>query len=352
MTNFEIIDKIKKYHIAEHSEYVQLLSTVTEDEAEYLQKSAQTVSQKVFGNKIYIRGLIEISGICKNDCLYCGLRCSNKNAVRYRLSKQQILECCKNGYELGFHTFVLQGGEDAFFDDDIMCDIVSTIKHNFSDCAVTLSLGERSEESYKMLYNAGADRYLLRHETANAEHYSKLHPSNMTLKNRINCLKNLKEIGFQTGAGFMVGSPYQTYDTLADDLIFIHSLQPHMCGIGPFIHHKDTPFADEPNGSVRLCLVLLSVIRLMNPQILLPATTALGTADSMGREKGILHGANVVMPNLSPPEHRKDYLLYDNKICTGDEAAESVKSLSNKMKAIGYEIVTDRGDYKSADLSY
>lgn len=347
MKNFEIIDKIKNHHIAQYSELVQLLSTITDEETEYLQKSAQAVSQSIFGNKIYIRGLIEFSSVCKNDCFYCGLRRSNKNAVRYRLSKQEILECCKIGYELGFRTFVLQGGEDGYFNDDVMCDIVSAIKSDYPDCAVTLSLGERSIESYERLYNAGADRYLLRHETANAEHYSKLHPKGMTLENRVKCLESLKEIGFQTGAGFMVGSPYQTFETLAEDLIFIDRLQPQMCGIGPFIHHRDTPFADKPDGSVKLCLVLLSIIRLMKPNILLPATTALGTADSNGRERGIIHGANVVMPNLSPIKHRKDYSLYDNKICTGDEAAESIKSLSERLKAIGYEIVTDRGDYRA-----
>jgi biotin synthase len=274
------------------------------------------------------------------------LRRSNKNAVRYRLTKEQILSCCKQGYNLGFRTFVLQGGEDLFFNDDVMCDIVSSIKSLYPDCAVTLSLGERSFESYKRLFDAGADRYLLRHETADSLHYSKLHPKEMTLSTRKECLYNLKKIGFQTGAGFMVGSPYQSFETLAEDLLFLYDLQPQMCGIGPFVPHKDTIFKDEPSGSVRLCLTLLSIIRLMMPDILLPSTTALGTVDKFGREKGILHGANVVMPNLSPVEHRADYSLYDNKICTGDEAAECIKCLSNRMESIGYEIVTDRGDYK------
>ena len=256
------------------------------------------------------------------------------------------MTCCKQGYNLGFRTFVLQGGEDLFFNDDVMCDIVSSIKSLYPDCAVTLSLGERSFESYKRLFDAGADRYLLRHETADSLHYSKLHPKEMTLSTRKECLYNLKKIGFQTGAGFMVGSPYQSFETLAEDLLFLYDLQPQMCGIGPFVPHKDTIFKDEPSGSVRLCLTLLSIIRLMMPDILLPSTTALGTVDKFGREKGILHGANVVMPNLSPVEHRADYSLYDNKICTGDEAAECIKCLSNRMESIGYEIVTDRGDYK------
>lgn len=260
------------------------------------------------------------------------------------------MSCCKSGYSLGFRTFVLQGGEDSFFDDDRMCDIISSIKSDYPDCAVTLSLGERSRESYQRLFDAGADRYLLRHETANERHYSRLHPSEMSLQRRKECLYNLKEIGYQTGAGFMVGSPFQTYETLAEDLLFIKDLKPHMCGIGPFIPHKDTVFKDEKSGSVRLTLALLSIIRIMHPKILLPATTALGTVDENGREKGILHGANVVMPNLSPVEHRKDYSLYDNKICMGDEAAECIKCLSGRIKSIGYEIVTDRGDYNERNV--
>ena len=350
MNNIEIINKLEINHIATKEEYIHLLKNISDNELEILRKKAQQVAFSRFGNKVYIRGLIEISSVCKNDCLYCGLRRSNKNAVRYRLTKEQILSCCKQGYALGFRTFVLQGGEDSFFNDDVMCDIVNNIKMLYPDCAVTLSLGERSFESYKRLFDAGADRYLLRHETADNEHYSRLHPAEMTLDNRKTCLYNLKKIGFQTGAGFMVGSPYQTFDSLADDLQFLYDLQPQMCGIGPFVPHKDTVFKHEPSGSVRLCLTLLSIVRLMMPDILLPSTTALGTVDNFGREKGILHGANVVMPNLSPIEHRADYSLYDNKICTGDEAAECIKCLSGRMNSIGYEIVTDRGDYKKEGI--
>lgn len=346
MTNFEIIEKLEKLHTADKIELVQLISAITDDELEALRQRAQKCAQEHFDNKVFIRGLIEISSICKNDCYYCGIRKSNKNAVRYRLSKEQVLSCCEQGYKLGFRTFVMQGGEDGFFTDDVLCDIVSAIKHKYPDCAITLSLGERSRESYRRLYNAGADRYLLRHETASEEHYSKLHPQEMTLQNRKKCLLYLKQIGFQTGAGFMVGSPYQTAETLAEDLMFIQELSPQMCGIGPFIPHKDTVFKAEKSGSVRMTLALLSIIRLLQPNILLPSTTALGTVDATGREKGILHGANVVMPNLSPAEHRKDYSLYDNKLCTGDEAAESIKTLSEKLTKIGYQIVVDRGDYK------
>lgn len=346
MNNTQIINNLTQFHTATKPELVQLISTINADETKLLQANAQATAHKHFGNKVYVRGLIEFTSYCKNDCYYCGLQCSNKNAVRYRLSKEQIMQCCQSGYELGFRTFVLQGGEDPHFTDSVMCDIVSSIKSAYPDCAVTLSLGERTTESYKKLFESGADRYLLRHETADEQHYSRLHPYEMSLKNRKNCLFALKEIGYQTGAGFMVGSPYQTIENLAEDLIFLQELKPQMCGIGPFLHHKDTRFANEPDGSVEQTLILLSIIRLMHPKILLPATTALGTADPMGREKGILAGANVVMPNLSPTQHRKDYSLYDNKICTGDESAECIRCLSGRMSAIGYQLVTDRGDYR------
>lgn len=349
MKRLKIIEKLSQFHTASKDELAELIDNISDSELEFLRQKAQKTAQKHFGNKIFVRGLIEFSSFCKNDCLYCGIRRSNKNAVRYRLTKEQIMQCCRQGYELGFRTFVLQGGEDSWFDDDKMCDIVKAIHNEFEDCAITLSLGERSFDSYKRLFECGADRYLLRHETADEEHYGKLHPKEMSLKNRKNCLYNLKKIGYQTGAGFMVGSPYQTTQTLVEDLMFLQDLKPQMCGIGPFIHHNDTPFARESNGSVRQCLLLLSIIRLMHPNILLPATTALGTADKFGREKGILHGANVVMPNLSPIAHRKDYSLYDSKICTGDEAAECIKCLSGRMKNIGYELTVDRGDYKKID---
>lgn len=349
MKRLKIIEKLSQFHTASKDELAELIDNTSDSELEFLRQKAQKTAQKHFGNKIFVRGLIEFSSFCKNDCLYCGIRRSNKNAVRYRLTKEQIMQCCRQGYELGFRTFVLQGGEDSYFDDDKMCDIVKAIHNEFEDCAITLSLGERSFDSYKRLFECGADRYLLRHETADEEHYGKLHPKEMSLKNRKNCLYHLKKIGYQTGAGFMVGSPYQTTQALVEDLMFLQDLKPQMCGIGPFIHHNDTPFARESDGSVRQCLLLLSIIRLMHPNILLPATTALGTADKFGREKGILHGANVVMPNLSPIAHRKDYSLYDSKICTGDEAAECIKCLSDRMKNIGYELTVDRGDYKKID---
>ena len=315
-----------------------------DQEIEYLFSKSRDQAKKYYGNKIFVRGLIEFTNHCKNDCLYCGIRASNKNAKRYRLSAEEILDCCKNGYSLGFRTFVLQGGEDMHYSDDDFVSIIKTIKSLYPDCAVTLSIGERSRSSYERYFDAGADRYLLRHETADCGHYKKLHPDKMSFENRMRCISDLKEIGYQTGVGFMVGSPYQTEESIYKDLQFIKEIQPHMVGIGPFIPHKDTPFADFKPGSCDLTLKLLAIIRLIQPSVLLPATTALGTIDPLGREKGILAGANVVMPNLSPVMHRKDYALYDNKICTGEEAAECRFCLSRRVESIGYEIVTDRGD--------
>jgi biotin synthase len=348
MNSLSIIEQLKTTQTATREQLIYLLKHITDAEREVLREAAQQTAQAVFGNKIYIRGLVEISSICKRDCRYCGLRRSNPNAVRYRLAPEQILSCCEKGYALGFRTFVLQGGEDGFFSDEVVCGVVREIKRRCPDCAVTLSLGERGDESFRRLYAAGADRYLLRHETADLAHYAKLHPDSMSGAERQRQLFVLKQTGFQTGAGFMVGSPYQTAENLADDLLFLKKLQPQMCGIGPFIPHKDTEFRDFSQGSLELTLTLLAVIRLMHPRILLPATTALGTIHPQGRELGILHGANVVMPNLSPLEHRKDYAIYDNKICTGDEAAECIRCLSVRMKRIGYQIVTERGDYRGS----
>lgn len=342
----KLIDKLRTEKILSKEEFVHLLNCKDESINEYLRQCAIDVRRKIYNNHVYIRGLIEISNICKNDCFYCGIRKSNKNCSRYRLDKDDILTCCRTGYPLGFRTFVLQGGEDSFYTDDRLCDIISSIKNEFPDCAVTLSLGERTKESYIKLYNAGADRYLLRHETANEWHYSKLHPQKMLLKDRIECLKVLKEIGFQTGCGFMVGSPYQTTENIAEDLLFIAEFKPQMVGVGPFIPHADTPFKAEKNGDADLTCKILSIIRLMLPNVLLPATTALGSIEKDGREKGILCGANVVMPNLSPENVREKYMLYNNKLSSGAEAAESLVLLKNSMNKIGYEIVVSRGDIK------
>ena len=340
----DIIQKLCDTGDLTRDEIITLLENRNSEIQSELAKRASETAQKHYGNKVYVRGLIEFTNYCRNDCYYCGIRCGNKNAERYRLSKEEIVECASYGYGLGFRTIVLQGGEDMFYTDDMMVDIIKSIKKEHPDCAVTLSIGEKSYESYKAFFDAGADRYLLRHETADFDHYAKLHPKNLSPENRQQCLYNLKKIGFQTGAGFMVGSPYQTVDNIADDLLFLKKLDPEMIGIGPFIPHKDTVFADEKAGDLNLTLFLLSVIRLMLPSVLLPATTALGTINPRGRELGILAGANVVMPNLSPVGVRKKYALYDNKICTGEEAAECMNCLKNRISSIGYEIVTDRGD--------
>lgn len=340
-----LIEKLESEKSLSLSEYQYLIDNRDEESRELLKEKADKARRSVYGNKVFIRGLIEISNICKNDCHYCGIRKSNRNCQRYRLSEEDILECCKEGYNSGFRTFVMQGGEDGFFTDEVMCSIIRKIKASYPDCAVTLSLGERSKESYRKLFEAGADRYLLRHETADKEHYEKLHPENLSFENRMECLRNLKEIGFQTGCGFMVESPYQTTEHLAKDLKFIEEFSPEMCGIGPFIPHKDTVFKDERAGSCELTCYLLSIVRLMKPNILLPSTTALGTIDPMGREKGILSGGNVVMPNLSPLSVRKKYMLYDGKISTDEEAAENLGKLKEKISSIGYEVVTDKGDF-------
>ncbi len=346
MSNKELITKLDGQGVLQKHEFVQLLSTYTDDDLKFAQNLARETALKYFGNKIYIRGLIEFTNICKQNCLYCGLRADNKNASRYRLTKDDIMECCREGYELGFRTFVMQGGEDPHFKDEIVCDIVKSIKTEFPDCAVTLSIGEKSKATYQAFFDAGADRYLLRHETANPEHYSRLHPENLSLASRKECLFNLKDIGFQTGCGFMVGSPYQTFETLAEDLLFIHELQPQMVGIGPFVPHKDTPFSKEPRGNLELTLFLLALVRIMQKNVLLPSTTALGTIHPQGREMGILSGANVVMPNLSPISVRKKYMLYDGKISTDEEAAEGVEALKERMRKIGYEITVSRGDFE------
>ena len=342
---FELIEKLERENSLSLEEYKYLIDNRDDESACLLREKADKARRRVYGNKVFIRGLIEISNICKNDCLYCGIRKGNRNCQRYRLSEEDILTCCKEGYGLGFRTFVMQGGEDGFFTDEVMCSIIRKIKKSYPDCAVTLSLGERSEESYRRLFEAGADRYLLRHETADKEHYGKLHPKNLSWDKRMECLRNLKKIGFQTGCGFMVESPFQTSEHLAKDLKFVEEFSPEMCGIGPFIPNNETVFRDEKAGSCELTCYLLSIVRLIKPTILLPSTTALGTIDKEGREKGILSGGNVVMPNLSPLSVRKKYMLYEGKISTDEEAAENLARLKEKISAIGFEVVTDRGDF-------
>lgn len=339
-----LIEKLNNTHSLNKDEALQLIKQGAQHK-NLLFALAQETAQKSFGRQIFVRGLIEFTNYCKNDCYYCGIRRSNKNAARYRLTQEEILECCRAGYGLGFRTSVLQGGEDYFYSDEDIAAIVRAIKTQHPDCAVTLSIGERSRETYALWKKAGADRYLLRHETADFAHYAKLHPAELSAANRQQCLYTLKELGYQAGAGFMVGSPYQTAENLADDLMFLQKLRPQMIGIGPFIPHHDTPFKDEPAGSVELTLVLLAVLRLLFPHVLLPATTALGTLAPGGRLLGIKAGANVIMPNLSPQNVRGKYLLYDNKLHTGAEAAEALNELQREVASIGYRIVSARGDY-------
>lgn len=347
----ELVDRLERHRILNRQEFIQLLSALQADATGELlgelNRRGREIALGQFGNKIYTRGLIEVTNYCRNDCYYCGIRRSNRKADRYRLTKEQILECCREGYLLGFRTFVLQGGEDPLWTDDLIVDVVKAIKDGWPDCAITLSLGEKSLASYQKYREAGADRYLLRHETADLEHYRKLHPKELSGAARLHCLRDLKEAGFQVGSGFMVGSPEQTLENLADDLLFLHDLAPEMIGIGPFLPHHDTPFADRQPGDLKLTLGLISILRLMMPDSLIPATTALGTIHPDGREQGILAGANVVMPNLSPVEHRIKYSLYDNKICTGDEAAECRMCLAGRMERIGYQLSVDRGDHSS-----
>lgn len=344
-----LIDRLEWNGELSVAEYGELIRFRDKEAAEYLAQRANVIRKREYGNKVFIRGLIELSNYCKNDCYYCGIRRSNRFVERYRLEEEQVLECCDIGYKQGFRTFVIQGGEDLYYTPDKIAHMVSQIKDKYPDCAVTLSLGEKSKSVYKLWFDAGADRYLLRHETAEESHYKKLHPGNMSLLKRKQCLWELKEIGYQVGAGFMVGSPYQKIDNVAQDLEFLKKLDPQMVGVGPFVPAKNTPFEKERCGNTELTLYLLSIVRLMLPKVLLPSTTALGTLDRGGRVKGIQAGANVVMPNLSPQEAREKYALYNRKVSRGAEGNEGLELLKQEMAEAGYEVVVSRGDYGNAN---
>lgn len=337
---------VKNHKLTDREEYRELLEQSEEKEtAEYLRQEAIRLRKQYYGSKVYIRGLIEFTNYCKNNCYYCGIRRDNQRVLRYRLTREEVLDCVKKGLDMGFRTFVLQGGEDPYFTDQRVAELVHSIKRLCPDCAVTLSIGERPFESYRRFRQAGADRYLLRHETAGEKHYRSLHPADMSLAVRKQCLWDLKSLGYQTGAGFMVGSPGQTYRELAEDLIFLQELQPEMAGLGPFIPHGETRFAGAMAGSLELTVRLLSIVRILLPAVLLPATTALATLDPAGREKGLGAGANVVMPNLTPLKNREQYSLYDNKRCTGTESAEGLSELARSLESQGYEFSMERGDY-------
>ena len=343
----ELIDKLYKERNIENNALCQLIALADDSQQElYLFEKARQKKEEIYQDKIYIRGLIELSNYCKNNCLYCGIRAVNTSIERYRLSKEQILDCTRYGYELGFRTFVLQGGEDPAYSDQDICDIVRQIKEEHPDCAVTLSIGEKTYESYKAYKEAGADRYLLRHETATESHYQMLHPEKMSFKNRQRCLADLKSLGYQVGSGFMVGSPFQTMEHIVADLRYLQQLEPDMIGIGPFIPHHQTPFTDKKQGDLHLTLRLIAILRLMFPNALLPSTTALGSIHPEGRKMGLGCGANVVMPNLSPLDVRNLYKIYDNKAYVNAEAAEGIAILKKEAEEIGYKVVIDRGDAK------
>lgn len=341
----EKIDRLAKSSDLPKADLLELITHVTPELSNYLFEHSVTLSKNQYKNKIFMRGLIEFTNVCTKNCLYCGIRKDNNKLHRYHLSKKEILDCCGEGYELGFRSFVLQGGENPTYNDAMLCNIVSSIRKQYPECAISLSAGERSKQSYQDLFNAGTDRYLLRHETASISHYKKLHPSTMKIERRIQCLYDLKEIGYQVGTGFMVGSPYQTPENLVEDLVFTKELNPSIIGIGPFIPHSESPMRNFPAGDLNLTLFLIGISRLMNPKALIPSTTALGTIHPMGRELGIQAGANVIIPNLSPIHMRKNYNLYNGKLITGEEAAESKDNLAIKLKKIGYNLVGERGDY-------
>ena len=346
-SRIDIINHLADGDTLSRDEWMILLSSLDDGEREYLRVKAQEVAVSHYGKGIFVRALLEISSYCKNNCYYCGIRASNRDAQRYRLSKEEILECCKEADALGFNTFVLQGGEDPVQNDAWVVDVVKAIRAAYPEKAITLSVGERSAEAYAAFKEAGANRFLLRHETRNDEHYSQLHPSMMSSENRRQCLTTLKRLGFQTGSGMMIGSPGQTDEHLYEDIRFLEELQPQMIGIGPFLPATNTPFENHSPGSADKTILMLSLLRLRFPNVLLPATTALATLCSNGMERAILAGANVVMPNVSPVEQRKKYSIYDNKKSTGAESAQQMQQLENRLNAIGYHIDYGRGDYRN-----
>lgn len=346
-SRIDIINHLADGGTLSRDEWMILLSSLDYGEREYLRVKAQEVAVSHYGKGIFVRALLEISSYCKNNCYYCGIRASNRDAQRYRLSKEEILECCKEADALGFNTFVLQGGEDPVQNDAWVVDVVKAIRAAYPEKAITLSVGERSAEAYAAFKEAGANRFLLRHETRNDEHYSQLHPSMMSSENRRQCLMTLKRLGFQTGSGMMIGSPGQTDEHLYEDIRFLEELQPQMIGIGPFLPATNTPFENHSPGSADKTILMLSLLRLRFPNVLLPATTALATLCSNGMERAISAGANVVMPNVSPVEQRKKYSIYDNKKSTGAESAQQMQQLENRLNAIGYHIDYGRGDYRN-----
>jgi biotin synthase len=340
----QLIDTLSETGDLSESDLLYILEHLDVSSYKYLREKADQKRRRYYNDAVFMRGLIEFTNYCAQDCSYCGIRASNTHADRYRLTQEEILSCCVEGYQLGYRTFVLQGGEDPWFTDDRLCAIIEAIKARFTETAITVSVGERSRESYQRIFDAGADRYLLRHETASKQLYESLHPG-MSFEHRIQCLETLKDIGFQVGAGFMVGLPGQTDADLVMDLKFLQRIRPHMIGIGPFIPHSETPLGDSDGGTVEKTLIMVALTRLMIPGALMPATTAMGTLDPLGREKAIKAGANVVMPNLSPTDVRTKYEIYENKICTGDEAAHCRSCIQRRIESAGYTVDMSRGDH-------
>lgn len=344
LDNNSIIEELVSTHVLSAEKLLQLITTADEDERTMLSVKARAETNRIFGKKVYLRGLLEVSNYCRNDCLYCGIRRSNKKILRYRMNYNSILESCVNAYKQGLRTFVLQGGEDCCLNIDKLMLLIREIKENCPNCAITLSFGELKFEIYQKLFIAGADRYLLRHETATRDHYEKLHPTEMDFDNRMRCLYDLYKIGYQVGCGFMVGSPYQTVEHVVKDLLFIKQFNPHMVGIGPFIPNKETPFKSFRQGTVSETVLYISLLRLLLPKVLLPATTALGSIDTSGREKGLSAGANVLMPNISPYSARSEYKIYENKLGSGN-TEDNLQSSITAIRNVNLIPVVDKGDY-------
>ncbi len=341
----DLIDQLRAKHKLAPEGYRALLTMRDPQDVEYLMEQAREVAQARFGKGIFVRGLIELTNVCRNDCLYCGIRRSNSNVSRYTLTREQVLDSCEQGYKIGFRTFVLQGGEWGEERSTWIAELIRDIRQRWPECAITLSLGEHTRETYAMWRKAGADRYLLRHETHNKRLYSLLHPEGMTIQHRLQCLDWLKELGFQVGAGIMVGSPFQSLNSIVEDIMYLVDFKPHMIGIGPFIPQHETLFSRFPAGSVDLTARFYAILRLALPFALIPSTTAMATLSPDGRLRGILAGANVVMPNLSPADNRAKYALYDNKASFGAESAQGIKKLADELSSIGYHIDWSRGDF-------
>ncbi len=342
---YQLIDELSERGSLLREQYLFILKNITKDEIGYLFDKGYQKKQNTYGNKVYLRGLIEISNYCKMGCKYCGINYKQDEIERYRLTIEEILACCEEGYNLGYRTFVIQSGEDAYYTDDRLKSLLQSIKTKFDDVRITLSLGERSRDSFQKLYDYGADRYLLRHETASRKLYEHLHPSFMSFDNRRMCLDDLKDIGYQVGGGFMVGSPTQTNEDLVEDLIYLKELDPHMVGIGPYLCHSDTELAGNASGTLDETLVMVSMVRLILPKALLPATTALGSLHPIGREKALKVGANVMMPNISPTNNRSKYEIYQNKICTADTSDKCRNCIEARIVGVGHEIDLGVGDY-------